>query len=123
MCSDSRQAARKLAWSHTARARDVRILTNLIKVEWEVPGDGAIETRLQEGRPPVTETMRSAPVVFTDSRHARVDGLQTRKLRLVNFTVERARRENFISHPLSHFPCLPKCVAGEERDERMNEEI
>lgn len=79
------------------RAHDVRLLTYLVKVEWEVSGDGAIETRLQEGRPPVTKTMRSAPVVFTDSRHARVDGLRTRKLRLVNFTVETVRRENFIS--------------------------
>lgn len=75
------------------------LLTYLVKVEWEVSGDRAIETRLQEGRPPVTETMRSAPVVFTDSRHTRVDGLRTRKLHLVNFTVESARRENFIFLP------------------------
>lgn len=94
------------------------LLTYLVKVEWEISSDGAIETRLQEGRPPVTETMRSAPVVFTDSRHARVDGLRTRKLRLVNFAVESVRRENFIFLPL-----LPKKCVTRKKDERTNEEI
>lgn len=31
-----------------SRACDVRLLTYLVKVEREVAGDGAIETRLQE---------------------------------------------------------------------------
>lgn len=104
---------------HHASIYDARLLTYLVKVEWEVSGDGAIEARLQEGCPPVTETVRSAPVVFTDSRHARVDGLRMRKLRLVNFTVESVRRENFISHPPS---VSQKCVT-KKKDERMNEEI
>lgn len=77
------------------------ILTYLVEVERKVPGDGAIETRLQVGCPPVTETMRSAPVVFTDSRHARVHGLRMRKLRLVNSTVGSVRRDNLVPQNVS----------------------
>lgn len=69
----------------------VYLLTYLVEVERKVTGDRAIETRFEEGRPPVTETMRSAPIVFTDSRDARVHSLRMRKLRLVNCKKRKAR--------------------------------
>lgn len=59
------------------------LLTYLVEVERKVPRDGTIETRLEEGRPPVTETMRSASVVLADPCHARVHRL--RKLCVRNF--------------------------------------
>lgn len=91
------------------------ILTYLVKVEREIAGDGAIETRLEERRPPVTETVRSTSVVFTDSRHARVDGLRTRKLRKSPHR-KRKMGKNFIS-----LPSRKNCVMGEKG--RASEEI
>lgn len=69
------------------------ILTYFVEVERKVPGDGAIETRLEVGCPPVTETMRPAPVVFADSRYARVDGLRKEKIASRKFRpVQKTRR-------------------------------
>lgn len=95
------------------------VLTYLVKVEREVAGDGAIETRLEERRPPVTETVRSTPVVFTDSRHARVNGLRTRELSK-SPRGKRKTGKNFISPPPAPFVPKKLCHGEKGTGERGN---
>jgi hypothetical protein len=52
-------------------------LTYLVEVEGEVPCHRAVESRLQEGRPPVSEAMWSSAVMFADTSHAGINSLQT----------------------------------------------
>lgn len=45
---------------------DIRVLTDLIKVERVLSGDGAVEPGLEEGRPAVAELMRTSLVLLAD---------------------------------------------------------
>ena len=47
-----------------------------IEVEGPLAGDGAVEPRLEERRPLVTEFVRAARVVFAHAGHAGEDGLR-----------------------------------------------
>lgn len=60
------------------------MLTDFIEVEWKFAGDRTVETRLEEGRPAVTETMRSTSIVLAHSCHSGEHGLQQRDMLLIN---------------------------------------
>lgn len=47
------------------------VLTDLIKVEGKVSGNGAVEARLNERCPLIPELVRTAPVLRADARHSR----------------------------------------------------
>jgi hypothetical protein len=52
-------------------------LTYLVEVEGEVPCHRAVEARLEEGRPAVSEAVRSSTVVLADTSHPGVHSLRT----------------------------------------------
>lgn len=52
-------------------------LTYFIEIKRKFPWNGAVESRLQEGRPPVTEAVRTALVPLADARHSTVHSLRT----------------------------------------------
>lgn len=52
------------------------VLTDLVEIKGEVTLHGAVEARLEERRPPVTEPVRSPSIVLAHSRHSRVYRLQ-----------------------------------------------
>ena len=56
---------------------EVRRALDLVEVERDLAGNGAVEPGLQEGRPAVVELVRAAAVVLADPRDARVDALKT----------------------------------------------
>lgn len=54
-------------------------LTYFIEIKREFPWNGAVESRLQEGRPPVTEAVRAALVPLADARHSAIHSLRELK--------------------------------------------
>lgn len=65
-------------------SKHLRRLTDFIEVEWKFAGNGAVEARLEECCPPVTEAMRATFVPFADARNTTVNSL--RRFNLKDFT-------------------------------------
>ena len=64
-------------------ARLLRLLSHLrsgldlVEVEGDVAGDGAVEPGLEEGGPSLLELVRAAAVVLADSGHSGINSLWT----------------------------------------------
>ena len=52
-----------------------QILTDMVEVEREVPGDGTVEAGLKEGSPPRREGMGPALVLLAHTTHSRIPSL------------------------------------------------
>lgn len=51
-------------------------LTDLVEIERKVSGDGAIQTGLEERRPPIAEAVWPATIVFAHASHSRIHSLR-----------------------------------------------
>lgn len=61
------------------RAKSRQALTDLVEIKRKLAGQRAVESRLQERRPPVGPAVRSALVLFAHAAHSRVNRLLFRK--------------------------------------------
>jgi hypothetical protein len=68
----------------------VVILTNFVKVEWEVAGNRAVQAWLQEGCPPLLVPVRTALVLSADSCHAAEHRLEGGKVRKLNRLIHKS---------------------------------
>ena len=82
-------------WNQSQRRKRTR--TDLVEVEGIVAGDGAVEARLEEGRPAVAELVRPAAVVAAHAGDPRVHRLpffvETPKKRVQSAHEQEGKRE------------------------------